>query len=63
MKTMGCAGIFREEDGAVTVDWVVLTASVVALGMVVGLVVWNNSGTIAQAVADYIGGQSVKTTF
>jgi len=26
----------KDEDGAVTVDWVVLTAAIVALGLVVG---------------------------
>ncbi|WP_249275977.1 hypothetical protein [Rhodobacter sp. JA431] len=51
------------EDGAVTVDWVVLTAAVVSLGMIVGLVIWNNSGSIAQMIASYIGSQEVVTTF
>jgi hypothetical protein len=34
---------FRDDDGAVTVDWVVLTASIVALG--VGLLVAIDSAT------------------
>lgn len=63
MKTPGRFEVFLREEGAVTVDWVVLTAAVVSLGMIVGLVVWNNSGGIAQAVATYVGGQTVKTTF
>lgn len=29
----------NDEDGAVTVDWVVLTAAIVALGLVVGTAV------------------------
>ena len=37
----------RDEDGAVTVDWVVLTAAIVALGLVVGTSV--KGGTTALA--------------
>ncbi|MBZ4021241.1 hypothetical protein CKO11_02020 [Rhodobacter sp. TJ_12] len=51
------------EDGAVTVDWVVLTAAIVALGMIVGLVIWNNSGSLAQSVASYLSSQEVQTAF
>ena len=44
---------FADEDGAVTVDWVVLTAAVVALGLgVVGLngATFSISGTISTAM-------------
>lgn len=51
------------EDGAVTVDWVVLTASVVALGALVGGVIWNNTSNAALDVATYIGTQKVATGF
>jgi hypothetical protein len=51
------------EDGAVTVDWVVLTASVVSLGMIAGGIIWNNSGSVARNVSSYLAAQSVKTTF
>lgn len=51
------------EDGAVTVDWVVLTASVVALGAIVGGLIWSNTGNAAMDVATYIGTQHVITTF
>jgi len=34
----------NDEDGAVTVDWVVLTAAIVALGLVVGNAV-NSAAT------------------
>ncbi len=37
----------NDEDGAVTVDWVVLTAAIVALGLVVGTSV--KGGTTALA--------------
>lgn len=42
----------NDEDGAVTVDWVVLTAAIVALGVAVGGAVSTN----AKAKATEIGG-------
>ena len=63
MITLGISDFFRAEDGAVTVDWVVLTASVVALGMVVGAVIWNNSNNISHDVATYIGAQKIVSAF
>lgn len=42
----------NDEDGAVTVDWVVLTAAIVALGLVVG----NAVSTGATDLANDIGG-------
>ena len=51
------------EDGAVTVDWVVLTASVVALGALVGALIWSNTDNAAMDVATYIGTQKVVTSF
>ncbi len=35
---------FRDECGAVTADWVVLTAGILILGMVVAISVMENSG-------------------
>lgn len=35
----------NDEDGAVTVDWVVLTAAIVALGLLVGTTVMNAAST------------------
>lgn len=63
MKNAGFLKNFRAEDGAVTVDWVVLTASVVALGAIVGAVIWSNTDNAAIDVATYIGAQQVKTAF
>ena len=40
-----------EDDGAVTVDWVVLTAAIVGLGIAVGSAMWDNT----QAVTETIG--------
>jgi hypothetical protein len=54
---------FAEEDGAVTVDWVVLTASIVSLGMIVGGVIWGEADNAAMDVASFLGSQSVSTSF
>lgn len=63
MIKAGITKLLRLEDGAITVDWVVLTASVVALGAIVGAVIWSNTGNAAMDIATYIGAQPVKTTF
>ncbi|WP_458789890.1 Flp family type IVb pilin [Yoonia sp. MH D7] len=41
----------NDEDGAVTVDWVVLTAAIVLLGVVVG----NSIGDGAKNLANEVG--------
>ena len=48
----------NDEDGAVTVDWVVLTAAIVALGLLVGTTVKNAAETKAAAITT----QMAKTT-
>lgn len=45
---------FRSESGAVTVDWVVLTALVVSLGFIVGYAVWGPAGERAAAIAEQV---------
>ena len=40
----------KDEDGAVTVDWVVLTAAIVALGLVVGNSVKGGATALAADV-------------
>ncbi len=40
-----------DQDGAVTVDWVVLTAALVALGLVVGSSVGGGTTTLANDLA------------
>jgi len=45
----------KDECGAVTVDWVVLTAAIIGLGMIVLIPVAFGAGSSAQGVADYIG--------
>ncbi|MCU0906747.1 MAG: hypothetical protein MUF73_04710 [Rhodobacteraceae bacterium] len=44
----------RCEDGAVTVDWVVLTAAVVGLGLVIGPTVGQNTVGLSNAVANEV---------
>ncbi|MGE4328177.1 MAG: hypothetical protein AB7E21_19015 [Pseudodonghicola sp.] len=47
---------FRESEyGAVTVDWVVLTAAVVALAGAAYTAIGNNTKTLSDAVATKIG--------
>ncbi|KEO54037.1 hypothetical protein [Thioclava pacifica] len=56
--------IMREdEEGAVTVDWVVLTSAVVSFGMLVGSVIWGQTGGLSKTIADYLGTAEVATTF
>jgi Flp pilus assembly pilin Flp len=56
MKAMNAAIKFtREESGAVTVDWVVLTAAVVGLGLLIG----NTMGSSVNTAADNIGAEII----
>lgn len=48
----------RDEDGAVTVDWVVLTAAIVGLG----IAVLTSVTTGTQAVTEKISGKLTSTT-
>ncbi len=55
---------FRDaEDGAVTVDWVVLTASVVALGMMVVGMLTGNMGSVGAKVNSFMSTRTISTTF
>jgi hypothetical protein len=56
-------GFCDAEDGAVTVDWVVLTASVVALGMMVVGMLTGNMGSVGAKVNSFMSSQTVSTTF
>lgn len=42
------------EDGAVTVDWVVLTAAIVGMGMIVLAPIAFETDNVSQDVATYI---------
>ncbi len=51
------------ESGAVTVDWVVLTAAIVGLGLAVMSVVSSSTETLTNKVGTAMDGMSVDTTF
>ncbi|ACM00079.1 Hypothetical Protein RSKD131_0219 [Cereibacter sphaeroides KD131] len=44
-------GFVRAEDGAVTVDWIVLTAAIIALCLLVTIPAYTSSSGVAQALA------------
>ncbi|MGR3801937.1 hypothetical protein [Marinibacterium profundimaris] len=46
--------LWHDEDGAVTVDWVVLTAAVVALAGTAYFSIQNASGGVGSGVGDYL---------
>ncbi|MEP5730609.1 MAG: hypothetical protein ABJL67_14695 [Sulfitobacter sp.] len=48
----------RSEDGAVTVDWVVLTAAVVSLAVVVIFAIQGSTDDVGDGVGEYLTGQS-----
>ena len=52
-----------DEEGAVTVDWVVLTAAVVGLGAAALNMVRNGTAKSSGTVNAYLSSVSVKTTF
>lgn len=49
----------NDEDGAVTVDWVVLTAAVVALAIAAFTLIGDNTATLATDAAGYITAEDV----
>ncbi len=48
-------GLFVQEDGAVTVEWVVLTAAIIGLGLLVVAPIATGTTSIAALLTDYIG--------
>ncbi|MDY6858360.1 MAG: pilus assembly protein [Pseudomonadota bacterium] len=50
----------NDESGAVTVDWVVLTAAVVGLGFAVLGTVKTGLTTLGDSIASEVGGITVK---
>lgn len=50
---------YRDDTGAVTVDWVVLTAAIVGLGYVVLVPIAFSTGNSATAVAGDVTGVTV----
>ncbi len=55
-----CArAFFCADDGAVTVDWVVLTAAIVGLGIAAGFTVSSSVPDLANAVGTFVASQTV----
>jgi Flp pilus assembly pilin Flp len=51
----------NDEDGAVTVDWVVLTAAVVGLGIAALAAVRGGTGALTSTINSYLSGVSINT--
>ncbi len=52
-----------EEEGAVTVDWVVLTAAVVGLGAAALSMVSKGTGSASTVLDAHLSSVSIKSTF
>lgn len=53
----------RAEDGAVTVDWVVLTAAVIGLVGVAMAGLRGNMTSVGQKAGDFLSSNTVNTSF
>ncbi|AOZ68631.1 hypothetical protein LPB142_04285 [Rhodobacter xanthinilyticus] len=51
----------NEEDGAVTVDWVVLTAAVVGMGAIALTAIKTQTSALSGKVASYMSTIEIKT--
>ncbi|MCA0274008.1 MAG: hypothetical protein LCH69_18365, partial [Proteobacteria bacterium] len=49
----------NEEEGAVTVDWVVLTAAVVGLGVAALAAVKSGTGSLSTKINTYLSNQDI----
>ena len=62
MKLFKLAKKFNnEEDGAVTVDWVVLTAAVVGLGVAALAAVKKGTGSLSTKINNYLESVTIST--
>lgn len=59
MKRKLIKHIAASEDGAVTVDWVVLTAAVVGLAGVVIIGIQGSASSVGDGVGDYLTNSEV----
>ncbi|MEM9250218.1 MAG: pilus assembly protein [Pseudomonadota bacterium] len=53
----------KDEDGAVTVDWVVLTAALVGLGIAVLATIEGGLERVSQGIQDELSSDIIDTTF
>ena len=49
------SNFFRNEDGAVTVDWVVLTAAICALAVAIIVAIHGATGNVGDVVGTWLG--------
>jgi Flp pilus assembly pilin Flp len=64
MKLFKLSNTFsNDESGAVTVDWVVLTAAIVGLGIAVYGVVSGGIADLSQDIDTQLTGQAISTSF
>lgn len=64
MKLFRVTKNFRnDEDGAVTVDWVVLTAAVVGLGVAALAAIKSGTASLTSKINEHLQSQSISTTF
>ncbi|WP_417241665.1 Flp family type IVb pilin [Celeribacter sp.] len=62
MKFFKLANRFnRDEDGAVTVDWVVLTSAVVGLGVAVLTTVANGTKSLGSTISGDLASRTVQS--
>jgi len=57
------ANFLNDESGAVTVDWVVLTAAIVGLGIAVLAAVSSGVQNLSGDIQTQLSGQGISTTF
>ncbi|MFM2354363.1 MAG: hypothetical protein RLZZ528_99 [Pseudomonadota bacterium] len=64
MKLFRSSKNFRaDEDGAVTVDWVVLTAAVVGLGVAALAAIKSGTASLSSRINQHLASQTISTTF
>jgi len=56
-------GFWISEDGAVTIDWVVLTAAIVGLGTAVVVSISNGAVKSSNSLGSYLYKEDVTTTY
>ena len=57
------ASFLRAEDGAVTVDWIVLTAAIVGLGVAALAAVKGGMRNITDRINSQLSSQAIDTSF
>lgn len=53
----------QQQDGAVTVDWVVLTAAIVGLGIAVMVTVGGATDDYADEIGDHLSSLGIKSSY